>query len=419
MESSASIQSEKSPQPPTSQPPVAVVAPAPVVKQRNPKRAFAILGMAAGVAILVLGVYLFATRNQETTDDAQVEADVIPLAPRVGGSVIKVEAQDNQRVKTGQVLFEIDPADYQAKAAEAQADLALAQAQAASAHAQAQIVEATAQGGLTSAKASLSGSSVSVAAAKAQVDFAQASLARAQADQHKAAEDHKRAQALFEAKVISQDRMDSAQAAFDSATAQLEGAKSNLEAAKEQLIGSRTRVTEAEGRLASAKPADAQILAAQAQAQAADARVQAAQAALTLAQLQLGYTKVTASVDGVVSRVKLKPGNLIQAGQAVMELVPDDVYIEANFKETQIGGMKAGQKVSISVDAFPGKSLAGVVESLSGGTGARFSLLPPDNASGNFVKVVQRVPVRIKITQVPTDVQLQAGLSVNVTVYKN
>jgi membrane fusion protein (multidrug efflux system) len=377
------------------------------------------LGAAVGAALLGIGVYLFVTRNDESTDDAQVEADVIPIAPRVGGSVIKVDAQDNQRVKAGEVLFEIDPADYEAKELQAEADFALAQAQAAAAHAQQKIIDASAHGGLTSAKASLSGSSVSVAAAKAQVDFAQSALVRAQADQHKAAEDYRRAKALLEARAISQDKMDAAQAAFESAGAQLEGAKSNLDAAREQLVASKTRVTEAEGRLASASPADAQIAAAQAQAQAADARAQSAQAALSLAKLQLGYTKVTASVDGVVSRVKLQPGNLLQPGQAVMELVPDVVYVEANFKETQIGRMKAGQKVKVTVDAFPGHPLKGVVDSLSGGTGARFSLLPPDNASGNFVKIVQRVPVRIRLTEVPKDLRLQAGLSVNVTVYED
>jgi membrane fusion protein (multidrug efflux system) len=419
MESSASLKSEPSPEVQAPEPALAAVSKPAPARQRDPRRAFAYVAAAAAAFVLGLGVYLFATRNHQSTDDAEVEADVVPVAPRVGGSVIRVLVQDNQRVKVGQVLFELDPADYQARELQAEADLALAQAQAQAAHAQERIIEATAQGGLTSAQASLSGSSVSVAAAKAQVDYAQAALARAQADQNKAAADHRRAQALFEAKAISQDRMDAAQAAFDSATAQLEGAKSSLEAAKEQLLGSRTRVTEAEGRLASAKPADAQILAAQAQAQAADARMQSSQSALALAKLQLDYTKVTASVDGEVSRVKLKPGALLQPGQAVMELVPDEVYVEANFKETQIGRMKPGQKVAISVDAFPGKSFRGVVESLSGGTGARFSLLPPDNASGNFVKVVQRVPVRIKLTDVPKDVQLQAGLSVTVTVYED
>jgi membrane fusion protein (multidrug efflux system) len=418
MDSTAPSQPKGPEAPPSAPPPIAAVPP-PAPAQRNPRRAFAVLGAAVLAALSGVGVYLFATRNEESTDDAQVDADVIPIAPRVGGSVVRVDAHDNERVKAGQVLFEIDPADYQAKELQAEADLALGQAQAAAAHAQEKIIEATAEGGLTSAKASLTGTSVSVAAAKAQVDFAQSALVRAQADQHKTAEDFRRAKALFEARAISQDKMDAAQAAYDSAGAQLEGAKSNLEAAKEQLIASRTRVTEAEGRLASARPADAQIAAAQAQAQAADARAQSAQAALSLAKLQLGYTKVVASVDGVVSRVKLQPGNQLQAGQAVMELVPDAVYVEANFKETQIGRMKAGQKVEVSVDAFPHRMLKGVVDSLSGGTGARFSLLPPDNASGNFVKVVQRVPVRIRLTQVPSDVHLQAGLSVNVTVYED
>ena len=363
-----------------------------------------------------MGLYLFITRYDEETDDAQVDADVIPLAPRVGGAVVKVEVHDNTRVKAGQVLFEIDPADYDAKEKQAEADLALAQAQAVAAHAQEKIVEAQANGGLTSAKAALSGSSIAVSSADSQIAAAKAALARAQADQRKAEIDFKRAQALFADKAVAQDRLDTAQAAYDSANAQLAAAEAQLATAKDTKTQAITRVTEAQGRFDTARPIDAQVDSAQAQAKAADARVQSSQAALDLAKLQLSYTQVRASVDGTVSRVKLEPGDLLAAGQTVMELVPDAIYVEANFKETQIGSMKAGQPVTITVDSLGGRKFKGKVESLSGGTGARFSLLPPDNASGNFVKVVQRVPVRIAFVDPPKDTTLQAGLSVDVTV---
>jgi len=178
-------------------------------------------------------------------------------------------------------------------------------------------------------------------------------------------------------------------------------------------------VAEAQGRFSVAKPIEAQIAAAQAQALAADAKAQSSEAALDLAKLQRAYAKVTASVDGFVSRVKLEPGDLLAAGQTVMELVPNAVYVEANFKETQIGRMKPGQLVGITVDALGSRKFQGKVESLSGGTGARFSLLPPDNASGNFVKVVQRLPVRISFVDLPSDVRLPAGLSVDVTVHQD
>jgi len=406
----------------TTQSPAPVSAlpqPAAPPQPRSPKRAFMILGVVLGVALLGISVYLFITRNDENTDDAQVEADVIPVAPRVGGAIVKVDVVDNQRVKAGDPLFEIDPADYQARVAQAEADYALAQAQAKAAHAQETIAEAQATGGLASAKAALSGSSIGVSAADQQVAAAEAALARAQADQRKAELDYKRTQELFADKAVAQDRMDAAQATYEGANAALKSAQAQLAQARDAKTQAVTRVAEAEGRFSVAKPTEAQIAAAQAQAQAADARVESSKASLDLARLQLSYTKVVASVDGFVSRVKLQPGDLLAAGQTVLELVPNKVYVEANFKETQIGRMKPGQAATIKVDALSGRHFKGRVESLSGGTGARFSLLPPDNASGNFVKVVQRLPVRIEFVDLPADVRLPAGLSVDVTVHED
>ena len=374
-------------------------------EKRSPKKAFMVLGVVLGVALLGVGIYLFITRNDESTDDAQVEADVVPVGPRVGGSVIKVDVQDNQPVRAGDVLFEIDPAEYDARLAQAQADLSLAQAQEA-------IVEAQATGGLVSAKAALSGSSIGVAGADQQVAAAEAALARARADQRKAELDYKRTQELFADKAVAQDRMDAAQAAYDGANAALKSTEAQLAAARDAKTQAVTRVAEAEGRFNVAKPIEAQIAAAQ-------ARTKSAQAALDLAKLQLSYTKVTASVDGFISRVKLQPGDLLAAGQTVMELVPNHVYVEANFKETQIGHMKPGEPATVTVDALGGRKFKAKVESLSGGTGARFSLLPPDNASGNFVKVVQRLPVRIAFVDLPSDLRLPAGLSVDVTVHED
>ncbi|MHB8417753.1 MAG: HlyD family secretion protein [Myxococcales bacterium] len=386
--------------------------------QGSGRRAFGILGAVLAAVLTALGLYLFATRNQESTDDAQIEADVVPIAPRVGGAILRVDVADNQRVKAGQVLLEIDPADYEAKVKQAEADLALAQAQALGALAQEQIVEASAHGGFNAAQAALSGSSVGVGSADAAVDAAKAAVARSEADRRKAQIDLRRTRQLFEDHAVAQDRLDAADAAFDAADAARAQAKAQLASALDAKRAAVTRVAEAQGRLAVSKPIDAQIASAHAAAAAAQARVQASEAVLALAKLQLGYTKVEASVDGVASHVKLQPGEILSPGQPVLELVPEAIYVEANFKETQIGRMKPGQRAEITVDALPGRRLAGAVESLSGGTGARFSLLPPDNASGNFVKVVQRVPVRIRLTDMPKDVTLAAGLSADVTVYE-
>ncbi len=382
------------------------------------KRAFGILAVVLALVLAVIGVYLFVTRDQVSTDDAQIEADVEPIAPRVGGAVAKVDVADNQRVKAGQLLVEIDPADYEAREKQAEAQLSLAEAQALVAEAGLKITQASATGGLTTAEAALSGSSVGVVSAKAQVEAARAGLARAEAEAHKAKIDLDRTKQLFADQAVPQERMDSAEIGYDAASAQVAQSRAQLSAAEEAERSARSRVNEAEGRLGAAKPIEAQIQAAKAKADAAEAQVAASQASLTLARLQLSYTKLVAPIDGVVSKLKLQPGELVSAGQPIAELVPDEVYVEANFKETQIGEMRAGQRAEISVDAFPGRTLRGVVESLSGGTGARFSLLPPDNASGNFVKVVQRVPVRIKLESPPKELRLAAGLSADVTVYE-
>ena len=396
---------------------VSSLPPAQAPARRSPRRAFTLLAIVLGVVVAGLGVYLFLTRNQESTDDAEIEADVVPIAPRVGGTILKVEVKDNQHVKAGELLVEIDPADYDAKEKQAEAELSLAQARAEGTQAQEKIVEASATGGFSSAEAALSGSSVGVFSADSQVEASQAALLRSQADQHKAELDLRRTKQLFADHAVAQDRMDNAQIAFESSSAQLAQARAQISSASEARHAAKARVAEAKGRLGMARPIEAQIQAARAQALAAGAQVKAAEAMLALAKLQLSYTRVIAPSDGIASKVRIQPGQLLSPGQPIVELVPEAVYLEANFKETQIGSMKPGQRVDISVDAFPGRTFHGTVESLSGGTGARFSLLPPDNASGNFVKVVQRVPVRIRFTEPPRE-SLQAGLSADVTVYE-
>jgi membrane fusion protein (multidrug efflux system) len=394
-------------------PPVAVVAPAP---RRRGLRPFLILGAVVLAGALAVGIYLIATANQESTDDAQVEADVVPVAARVGGPVAERLVADNQRVKKGELLVRIDDADYAARLKQAEGELETARAQAAAADAQVRVVEATAKGGFSSARALVSGSRMSVASADAQLAAARAALLRAQAEARKSDLDLARDTQLVASKALPPERLDNAQVAADSAHAALALAAAQVAAAEEQRRVAAARVDEARGRLDQSAPIDAQIATARANADLAHGRVKVAEAALELARLQLSYTRVTAPEDGIVSKVSVQPGQMIQPGQPMAELVPGRSYAVANFKETQVGRMRPGARVKVRVDAFPGRVFWGHVESLSGGTGARFSLLPPDNASGNFVKVVQRVPVRIAWDQ-PPDVPLQAGMSVDVTVY--
>jgi membrane fusion protein (multidrug efflux system) len=269
---------------------------------------------------------------------------------------------------------------------------------------------------LDSSRASLSGTNVMVSSAEAQVLAARAGLDRAKVDVRRSEIDLQRAKELRAANAVPQERLDNTQMAYDSSRAALAQAEANLAAVEEAKRMARSRVAEAEGRLEQSQPIDAQIAVARAGAELAHARVKSSEAQLEIAKLNLSYTRVLAPSDGVVSKVSVHEGALVQPGQPVAELVPSATYVVANFKETQVGKMRPGQRAVLKLDAFPGRDLEGSVESLSGGTGARFSLLPPDNASGNFVKVVQRVPVRIA-WKAPPDLPLRAGLSADVTVY--
>jgi len=336
-------------QPPANEP----GRPAPAAPRRS-RRLALVLGALLLLAAGGVGARAWLHRDEQSTDDAQVEADVVALAPRVGGPVAEVLVADDSPVTAGQPLFRLDDADYQARVRQAEAELATTRAQ--------------------------------VVTAQAQAGAAQAGLTRAQVEAEKADIDLRRAEALRQGDAIATQAYDSTRIQSRSAVAG-EGANR------------------------------AQYAAALAGVELARARAQAAQAALDLARLQLSYTLVRAPSAGTVSRLAARPGQMVQAGQTVGQLVPDRSYVVANFKETQTGAIRAGEEVDVSLDAYPGRTLRGKVEAISGGTGARFSLLPPDNASGNFVKVVERVPVRIAWASPPEGLPLRAGLSAYVTVH--
>jgi membrane fusion protein (multidrug efflux system) len=337
-----------------------VEAPAPAADREAParsgRRRGVMLGAGAVLALLLVafGVHLFLGRGDEGTDDAFVEADVVAIAPRVGGTVAEVLVREDAPVRAGAPMLRIDAADYEVRVRQAEAELDTARAQ--------------------------------LGAADAQVAVARAGISRSVAEEEKASADLRRAEELREGQAIAADRYDATRLSNETARA---GAGANR----------------------------AQYAAALASAELARARVKGAQAALELARLQLSYTVVRAAQDGVVSRLAARAGQIVQPGQALAQLVPARSYVVANFKETQTGGIRAGQKADVEIDAYPGRRFEGHVESLSGGTGARFSLLPPENASGNFVKVVERVPVRITFDSAPPDLALRAGLSANVTVH--
>ena len=386
-------------------------------RKRRGVRAYVWLGAAVALGGAVYFGLRAYTAGKESTDDAQVDADVVPIAARVSGTVSRVLVKDNQPVKKGDLMVEIDPRDYQVRVKQKEAELEAAKAQAASADAQVRIVEATSKGGLSAARAQLSGTTTSIGSADAQIQADKAALARAEVEASRATADLGRAESLRKDDAIPQAQVDTMRANAEAARAAVAQARANLAVAEEARRTAQTRVNEAQGHVEQNAPVDAQLASARANAELASARVASAESALDEARLQLEYTRVAAPLEGTLSRLAVHDGQLVQAGQQLVVVVPSETYVTANFKETQLGHMHRGQRVVIEVDAFPDRKLEGTVESTSPGTGARFSLLPPDNASGNFVKVVQRVPVKIAWTSLPSDMHVAAGMSADVTVY--
>jgi membrane fusion protein (multidrug efflux system) len=388
-----------------------------------------------GLAIaLVVGAFFVWRRlsPRESTDDAQVSGHVSPVAARVAGTVATVVVNDNQPVKAGEVLVEIDPHDYQLALARAEADLAAAEAAANAAHTTVPVTSATttsqldvARTGTTNAEAALHAAEHEVDASRAKLTVARAKLTEATAVAKKASQDLERLRPLVAKDEVSKQQYDSAvsadesaRAAVDSAQAGIGEAQANLEVAEAKRVQSEGMVTEARSEATAASTAPEQVAMTEAKAKAADAQVLQARAMVDVAKLNLDRATVRAPTGGIVSRKSVEVGQIVQAGQPLMALTAlESIWVTANFKETQLDSMRVGQRADVSVDAY-GRHYAGHVDSIAAATGATFSLLPPDNASGNFVKVVQRVPVKILIDNGQDAVAvLRPGMSVNATVY--
>jgi membrane fusion protein (multidrug efflux system) len=382
--------------------------------KRASKRPFLIVGLVILTGLSALAGYVVRTRGLETTDDAHVEGDVVTISVRVPGLVVAVPAEDNHRVKKGDLIAQIDDTEYAARRTQAEAELAQARAQAAQAEAQEQMVAASASGGIAAGRAVVAGSSYAVRSAQANVASARAALDRAEGDEKSTALDLSRHKALLAANAVSQAKLDDVQAAADRARATVAEARAALSAAEEELNAADARVSEARGHLVQSAPLETQLNAARANTALQRARVTGAEAAMVLAQSQLDATRVVAPADGILTNLSLHPGVLAAVGTPVALLVPPEVYVVANFKETQIGAMRPGQPVTVSVDALAPRVFDGKVDTIAGGTQGRFSLLPSDNSAENFVKVVQRVPVKLRLAA--TDAVLLPGLSAGVTV---
>lgn len=388
----------------------------PVIEKARANRLYFIVGAVVLLLVVIYAIYALVTSGKEATDDSQVAADVVPVAPRIAGQILNVYIKENQLVHRGDLIADIDPKDAEVKVQQAQGDLQTAIAQAADADARVAVTRATAQGAFVSAQGAVQSSRETVDTSQAAIHEAQAGVARAEANAEKARRDWERASELGAKGDISKSQVDAARAANEAAQADLSSSRARLSEAQNSAQAAQANVQQAQGRLVQSEPVAAQVTAARAQAQLAHAKMQTQQAALQAAQLTLSYTKITAPADGIASKLSVHPGSLVNIGQPVVQLVPQRTYVIANFKETQVRSMRPGQSAKVKIDAIGRQEFDGKVESLSGGTGASFSLLPPDNASGNFVKVVQRVPVRISWDG-PTADRVPVGSSAEVTVY--
>jgi membrane fusion protein (multidrug efflux system) len=371
------------------------------------------------VVLLVIGffVYRYVT-SYEDTDDAEVDGHINSISARISGHVIKLNVQDNQYVQAGTVLVEIDPADYQVAYERAKADFEDAQAAAAAAGVNVPITSINTTSQVSATGADVASSRAGIAAARQQLDAARAQRDEAEANDVKAQNDLARYKQLVEKQEISQQQYDQAVAAAKASTATVVAAHALADAAQSQVTQAQGKLVQSEANYSYAQTAPRQMQISRSRAASAEAQVMQKKAALDQAQLNLQYTKIIAPVAGVVSDRTVEVGQNVAPGQEFMKVIPlNDIWITANFKETQLREMKVGQPVTIEVDAF-GRKYNGKVNSIAGASGARFSLLPPENATGNYVKVVQRIPVKIVLDPGENnDQSLRPGMSVEPKVW--
>jgi membrane fusion protein (multidrug efflux system) len=366
------------------------------------------------VALLAAGIGLWRYfGSYESTDDAQVDGHINSVSARISGNVIRLNVDDNQYVEQGTVLVEIDPTDYEVAVARARADYADAQAQAVAAGVTVPQTSVSTESQVTGAEAGVTNGKAGVAAAKQQLAAAQAQIAEADANNVKAQNDLVRYKQLVDKQEISLQQYDQAVAAAKAAAATLEAERAAADAASAQVDQAQGRLLQAQADLRTAQTRPQILQATTARAKSALATAERKKAELDQAELNLKYTRIISPVTGAVSNRTVEVGQNVQPGQEMMKIIPlEDIWVTANFKETELRNMKAGQRSEISVDAN-GKTYKGHVDSIAGASGARFSLLPPENATGNYVKVVQRIPVKIVFEPGETKGhELRPGMSV-------
>jgi membrane fusion protein, multidrug efflux system len=415
---------ETTPNPPAEKPAPAEThsaspPPAPYGKNFMRERPHARWYLIGAILVLLVGGF-FALRyimSYESTDDAQVDGHLMPLSARITGYVIKVNVDDNQYVSTGTVLAEIDPKDYQVAVDNARADLAAAAATAQSLNFNVPVTSVSTTSQTSASEADVVNTQAGIEAAQQQYDAARAQLAQAQATDVKAQDDVVRYKQLVDKQEVSAQTYDQAVAVAKASTAAVAAAHASAAAAQQQITQARSRLTQSQANFRASLTGPQQVASTRARALSAEAAVKQKEATLAQAELNLQYTKLVAPVNGVVTK-NAEVGMNVQPGQQLFTIVPlEDVWVTADFKETQLKYMRAGQRAEIKVDAN-GRTYKGQVDSIAGSSGARTSLLPPENATGNYVKVVQRIPVKIVLDPGQnSDRYLRLGMSVTPKVW--
>jgi membrane fusion protein, multidrug efflux system len=397
----------------------------------NPKARRAIVAGAILVAAIGLGLYVYYS-GRVSTDDAEVDGHIVPMASKIYGTVAEVLVNDNQQVKTGQVLVRIDPRDYQAKVDQARAALQTAEAKARGANISVPWTNEVTLSATSDAAAQLAAAEANDNRAKAayqqastaDLAYAQAEVQKAQASSDKAQADLERMKPLAAKAEISQQELDGYVAAARESASELRAAREKLASARQSSDIARSALQAADAQVRQAQAAVGQARANRkevdvqaATAASAAAAIAQARADLEAAELNLSYTAIAAPLDGVITRKSVEVGEIVQPGQDLFVIVPlTDVWVTANFKETQLADVHPGQKAEVHVDMY-GRTFTGHVDSIAGATGSRLSLLPPENATGNFVKVVQRIPVKILLDPVPAEKAiLRPGMNVDATI---
>ena len=378
-----------------------------------------ILLLALALAVAAATSWWLDSRNYESTDDAQIEGHLDLVSPRISGTVsyINPRVENNQFVEAGTLLLELDPRDYEAELEHAKADLDTRSAEARSATVNVPIVNAISFGGLHSAEAAKEQAMAGVEAEQANLDATQHKLQQDEAIYARAERDRVRYQALVEKQEISRSDYDARETEATAAAQAVEADRAVIVSREQKIAEARELIVQREAQVEAARIAPQQVTDARAKSDSAAGHLEQARADLRTAQLNLSYTKIYAPVSGVIGRKTVELGHRVQPGQGLLVIVPmDDIWITANFKETQLKRMRPGQSVAIRVDTF-GRDYKGRVESLPGAAGPLFSLFPPENATGNYVKVVQRFPVRIRVDK-DQDAEhlLRPGMSVEPTV---